>query len=193
MTVLRAFIAVDLSPEILAKLERITTDLRREIGDEAVRWVPSENIHLTLKFLGDVSLNNLTLLTDALRAEVAGHKRFGMSVGGLGAFPKASNARVIWVGVEAPDALVHIQRGLESQMARLGYEPEGRPFTAHLTLGRVSRNAHLEDIRKIGAVLGRVKVGFLGMTPVQAVHLYRSDLRPGGSIYTRIFTAPLAN
>ena len=77
-------------------------------------------------------------------------------------------------------------------MARLGYVPEERPFSPHLTLGRVARNASPEEIHRISDILGKTKVGFLGAFRVQSVHLYRSDLQPGGSIYTRLFTANLA-
>jgi 2'-5' RNA ligase len=99
---------------------------------------------------------------------------------------------VIWVGIEAPSELAALQHGLEAELARLGYAPEERPFSPHLTVGRVARNASLDDTRHISDVLGKSKVGFLGAFRVQAVHLYRSDLQPGGPIYTRLLTASLA-
>ena len=85
-----------------------------------------------------------------------------------------------------------LQHGVEAEMARLGYAPEERPFSPHLTLGRVVRNATSEEIGRISDVLGKSKVGFLGAFRVQSVHFYRSDLQPGGSVYTRLFTANLA-
>ncbi len=191
MRVVRAFIAVDLDAEVVARLAQVLDDLRREIGDHSVRWVPAENIHLTLKFLGDVSVNNLPLLQNALSAEAHKRSAFALSVGGLGAFPRESQPRVLWVGVEAPAVLMSLQRGIEVRMERLGYARERRTFEPHLTLGRVSRNADVHDIRRVARLLQEYKLGFLGVSEVKAVHLFRSDLRPGGAVYTRLFSAPL--
>jgi 2'-5' RNA ligase len=158
-----------------------------------VRWVPSENIHLTLKFLGDVSIANLDMLTKILGGIVSTHRSFEVSAGGLGAFPKIHQPRVIWIGLEVPPELMAIQHNLELETARLGYTREERPFSPHLTLGRVSRNASPAEIQAIAKVLGTTKVGFLGATRVKTVYLFRSDLNPGGATYTRIFSAPLAD
>jgi 2'-5' RNA ligase len=122
---------------------------------------------------------------------VVAHPEFQISVGGIGAYPKIRRPRVIWIGVEAPSELIHLQRSIEAQTARLGYAKDRRSFSPHLTLGRVSRNATPREVRQIGNVLAETKIGFLGVTPVKEVHLYRSDLKPGGAVYTRLFTTPL--
>lgn len=192
MLVIRAFIAIDLSAEVSEKLEQVSGLLQQRLKGVPVRWVPTGNIHLTLKFLGDVSLSNLEVLKRILLAEAGSHAGFEFSVGDLGAFPSPKRARVVWVGVEAPPILAALQRGIENEMARLGYEREERSFSPHLTLGRVGRNAAADDIRRIGEVLSAHKVGYLGATRVSEVHLYRSDLQPGGAVYTRLYTAPLA-
>ena len=192
MSVIRAFIAISLSPEIYQKLEQVLGALRKQLPGNAVRWVAANNIHLTIKFLGDVSLSSLELLTKALQSEASRHPPFDISVGELGVFPSLRRPHVVWVGVEAPPELAALQHGVEAEMARLGYAPEQRPFSPHLTLGRVGRNASSEETRQIGEVLGKHKVGFLGAFRVRTVYLYRSDLQPGGSIYTRLLTANLA-
>ena len=156
-----------------------------------VRWVPGENIHLTIKFLGDVSVANLEMLQKILQTEAKQHSCFEFSVGNLGAFPSISRPRVIWVGVEAPPELAALQRGIEVETARLGYAREKRSYSPHLTLGRVSRNADPENTRQIRTVLKNCTIGFLGAARVQEVHLYRSELQTGGAVYTRIFSAPL--
>jgi 2'-5' RNA ligase len=191
MSVIRAFIALELSAEIQKRLEGISAQLKERLEGAPVRWVPIENIHLTLKFLGDVSLANIDMLEKILIAVSSMHRAFEISAGGLGAFPKIQNPRVIWVGLEAPAELPSLQHAIDLETARLGYAREDRPFSPHLTLGRVSRNASAGDIRKIAEVLGGFKVGFLGVACVEAVHLFRSDLNPGGAVYTRLFTAPL--
>jgi 2'-5' RNA ligase len=192
MSVIRAFIAIEMSPEIRRRLDQVSDELKRRLKDIPVRWVPVENIHLTLKFLGDVSVANLEVLKKILQSEIAGHHPFEMSVGELGAFPSNRRPRVIWVKVQAPAELEAVQRGIETESTRLGYAREERAFSPHLTLGRVSRNASSRDIHRISEVLDSYKVGFLGATRVQTVHLFRSDLQPGGAVYTCLFTVPLS-
>lgn len=190
-SVIRAFIAIDLTSDIIARLEGVIQELQKRIDPSAVRWVPVHNIHLTLKFLGNVSVTNLEVLQKLLSAESRSHEPFEISVGDLGAFPSARRPRVIWTGIQAPPDLETLQRAIESETARLGYAPEERPFTPHLTLGRVSRNADSADARRISEVLDKLQVGFLGAMRVDTVHLYRSDLKPGGAVYTRLFTTHL--
>ncbi len=191
MSVIRAFVAIDLPVEILQHLEQVSVQLKKRLEGVPVRWVPVDNIHLTLKFLGDVSPANVDMLKKILQIEVDGHHAFEISVGGLGAYPSPHRPRVVWVGVEAPAELTAVQNGVESAMARLGYAREERPFSPHLTLGRVSRNAVGRDERLIGESIEAIKLGFLGVARVNEVHLYKSDLQPNGAVYTRLFTASL--
>ena len=192
MSVVRAFIAIDLSPEIHKRLDQVADELKNRLAGVPVRWVPVENVHLTLKFLGDVSLTNLEILKKILRSEANNHLPFEISIGQLGAFPSKRRPRVIWVGVEAPQELMDLQRAIESETTRLGYARDRREFSPHLTLGRISRNANSADLRQIGEVLKSYAVGFLGATRVKEVHLFRSDLQPGGAVYTSLLNAPLS-
>lgn len=191
MSVIRAFIAIDLSEEIYRRLEEVAQGLQERLAGIPIRWVPVRNVHVTLKFLGDVSITNLEVLKKLLETEAHNHVPFEISVGDLGAFPSERRPRVLWAGVEAPQELTALQRGIEAETARLGYAPEDRPFSPHLTLGRVGRNADSQDLHRVGEILKTFKVGFLGATRIQAVHLYRSDLQPGGAIYTQLYTALL--
>jgi 2'-5' RNA ligase len=189
MTVIRAFIALDIPKEIQDCLATISNQLKEQIGRVPIRWVAPQNVHLTLKFLGEVSLNNIEVLKESIKTEATGFQSMVFSVGGVGAYPKVRNPRVIWVGVEAPAEMIALQRGIDAQTTRIGYLPDRRPFSPHLTLGRVSRNAKTQEIRKVGDVLSGSKIGFLGVGRVNAVHLYRSDLKPDGPVYTKLFTA----
>jgi 2'-5' RNA ligase len=193
MSVIRAFIAIDLSPEIHHKLEEVLENYRAQLPKVSVRWVPVKNIHLTLKFLGDVSLSNINILTDMIQADVSNHHQFEISVGGSGAYPNIHQPRVIWVGVEAPQELSAIHNEIEATTARLGYAREERAFSPHLTLGRVSRNTTSQDVKAISQYLEKTRVGFLGATWIDKVHLYRSDLHPSGAVYTQIFSSSLKN
>ena len=134
---------------------------------------------------------NLNMLTEMIQKEISTHHQFDISVGGSGAFPNIRQPRVIWVGVEAPAELNTIQNGIEMATARLGYTREERAFSPHLTLGRVSRNATSLDVKAISKALESTRVGFLGATCIEKVHLYRSDLQPTGAIYTQIFSSSL--
>lgn len=191
MTVIRAFIAINLSPEITQSIDDVTRRLQERLPEIPIRWVPAQNIHLTIKFLGDVSISNLEVLKKILHAESNHHAPFEFSVGDLGAFPSINRPRVIWVGVEAPPELHNLQHGIETETTRLGYAREKRAYSPHLTLARVSRNATSADIGQIREVLKNCTIGFLGAARVQEVHLYRSELQPGGAVYTQLFSAPL--
>lgn len=191
MSVIRAFIAIDLTPDVRRQLDQVSAQLRQALPGTPVRWVPAANIHLTLKFLGDVSLSSLDMLKNMVQTEVAAHRPFDVSVGGLGAFPNPKHCRVVWIGIEAPAELNSLQHGIDASMATLGYSREERPFSAHLTLGRVSRNATSKDAHALAGVLESTRIGFLGMVTVESIHLFKSDLHPTGSVYTRLFSANL--
>lgn len=192
MSVIRSFIAIDLPKPIQDSLDNVSQDLQSRRKTTAVRWVPAKNIHLTLKFLGEVSSNNLEMLVKILYAEIGRHRCFEIKIGGLGAFPSIHRPRVIWIGVEAPPALHSLQHSIEAEAVRLGYAAEERAFSAHLTLGRVSHNASPEEVRQIGEVISELKVGQLGTAVVDKVRLFRSDLEPGGAVYTPLNTIPLS-
>jgi 2'-5' RNA ligase len=191
MEVIRAFIAVNLSPDVLDRIEQVASDLKKRMDTVPIRWVPADTIHLTLKFLGNVSTANLEILKDILGKVVATHHECDISVGGIGVYPKAHNPRVIWVGMKVPQELINLQHELEIETARLGYSREHRPFSPHLTFGRVSRNASADDVHVIAEILDNYKVGFLGATRLRTVYLFRSDLKPEGAEYTPIYSAAL--
>ena len=129
MSVIRAFIAIDLSSEIQHRLDEVVHNYKNQLASIPIRWVGASNIHLTLKFLGDVSISNLNMLTDMIQTEISGHHQFDISVGGSGAFPSIRQPRIIWVGVEAPAELTAIQNGIEATSGRLGYAHDERAFS----------------------------------------------------------------
>lgn len=191
--VIRTFIAVDLPPNVLDALEQISGQLQSKLPDTPVRWVYVEKMHLTLKFLGDISTENIGMVERILKSEAAKRHVMEIGVGGIGAFPKMRHPRVVWIGVEAPSELFDLRRGIEEGVARLGYNYDKYDFTPHLTLGRISRKASAADVRTVGDVLHGFQVGFLGVARIDAVHLYRSDLHPDGAKYTRLYSAYLTD
>jgi 2'-5' RNA ligase len=190
MSMLRAFIAVEIPAGIQQKIQQETAHLRKGIHS-LVRWVPAQNMHLTLKFLGDVSPNSVEFIKQMLRTEAENISCFDLHLAGIGAFPNLKRPRVLYVGIHAPAALDMLARGIESASRKLGYEPEERPFSAHLTLGRVRQNVNAAEQQQIRRAIEATQVDLLGTARVDSVHLYKSDLNPGGSVYTRLYSAPL--
>lgn len=191
MGLLRAFIASELPPALQDAVHNATAGLRETLRDGLIRWVPSHNVHLTLKFLGDVSPSSLDLIKQMLMAEASQFPAFAVQVEGLGCYPNLRRPRVLWVGLKAPTELSWLQRAIEAAAARLGYESEERDFSPHLTIGRVRQNVSSDDVHQIRTALEGCRIGLLGSARVDAVHLFKSELRPEGSIYTKLFSAPL--
>ena len=191
MSLLRAFIAVEIPSEIHQAIDTKTAQIQATLNPALVRWVPTSNIHLTLKFLGDISPANVEMLAQMLTVEVSQHQAFEIKFGGLGAFPNPKRPRVIWIGIQAPAGLESLQHGIEAAAATLGYPNEKRPFSPHLTIGRIKQNVGSAGMQKIRNALEETKVGSLGTAQVTSVHLFKSDLKPTGAVYTRLFTASL--
>jgi len=191
MTVLRAFIAIDLPDELKETLQQVSHTFQQHLSGLPVRWVPSINMHLSLKFLGDVSETNVETINEIIRTAANSYHAFEISIGGVGVFPNMHRPRVIWVGVEAPEEMISLQRRIETETTRMGYPSEDREYAPHLTLGRVSRNANAAEIKAVSKKLLNEKLGFLGAARVNQIHLFRSQLQPGGPKYTKLFSAAL--
>ncbi len=189
---LRSFIAVELPEGIQQAISLCTARLKAVLPGRLVRWVAPQNIHLTLQFLGEVSPADLDRLADALQAETASHAGFEGQVSGLGIFPDRYRPRVLWVGMQAPDDLPTLQRGVQAVTTRLGFPADRHAFSPHLTIGRVNQDAERAEIPKIQPALQKADPGLLGSFIVESIHIFKSDLRPSGPIYTRLHTLPLS-
>ena len=191
MDTIRSFIAVELSSELLARLGDLQARMRGDLPSGLVRWVRPGGIHLTLKFLGDVPAKESKAIAEAVRTACAPHPPFSFSVGGMGCFPNSRRPRVVWVGVEeSSGTLARLQRDAERALKPLGFPAEKRAFSPHLTLGRV-KGRDQSAIQALGEYVDRasVKVGHMQVT---SVHLMRSELLPGGAVYTELAVAPLS-
>jgi len=185
MSTIRAFIAVPLSQAILDRISRIQRRLQDRVPPRSVRWVRTSGIHLTLKFLGDVSTDKIPVLESALQtiADIAPGCTF--TVNGLGCFPNSNRPRVIWVGIEEPSGrLAALQDAVEETTVPFGFEREDRGFKPHLTVGRLSRRASRADVASVGALVARTEVGTLGEAVADRFILIQSVLKPSGAEYT---------
>jgi len=192
MGVLRAFIAIEFSGRVCEAIQKQTSRLRQTLGDDLVRWVSASNMHLTLKFLGDTTSSYLDFLKQLLIHEADAHPQFDLQLGGLGAFPTPRRPRLLWIGIHAPADLVSLQKGIEAGAVRLGYEQEERAFSPHLTIGRVRQNINPPELQKVRTALDTIQLGNISVVRVDSIHLFKSDLHPGGSIYTKLFSVPLS-
>ena len=186
MQKVRIFIAVSLPEEIHDNLSTISEQLKKRLGEGVVRWVRPANIHLTLRFLGEIPAEDLAQLKAGLEEPVAQQATFPLTVHKIGVFPNLHRPRVIWVGLKDSKALVALHNSVETGMRKLGYDSEERPFSAHLTLGRINQTASMQQTMHCGEVISGCTVGELGSFIVKSVDIYRSELNAGGSIYTRL-------
>lgn len=180
---IRAFIAVKISQEIQDKLAGIQDKLKQ--ADAQVSWVNPDNIHLTLKFLGDIQETQIPAILEAMTASAKMVSPFSMQIGYAGAFPNLSFPRVIWIGVtdDEQGSLKALEADLSPRLETLGFQEEGGRFQPHLTLGRVRSQKKKSTLFR--AIEGIVNI-WVGVTPVDALYLIRSELRSTGSEYTEI-------
>jgi 2'-5' RNA ligase len=177
---MRAFVAVDLEPAVRAEIAAATETLCGAGGD--VRWVSTENLHVTLKFLGSVAEKRLGAVRAALERVVAVAAPFELTVRGFGTFPSAARARVIWVGLVAEGLRALAQR-VDDEIGAQGFPRETRPFAPHVTIGRVRSP---RGWSRVAAALTPYGDKVFGRSDVTDVVLYRSDLHPQGARYTAL-------
>ncbi len=188
---LRLFIALELPAAVIETLGGLSARLREQTPRGGVRWVRPAGIHLTLKFLGEVKPERVTEIQNALAQAVAGRAPLALELNGCGVFPNAVAPRVVWVGLAGEVAQLRaLQSAVERGAAELGYPPEARGFTPHLTLGRVTEHLRPAERPQLSQAL---KALTFAPQPFSAerVSLIRSDLRPTGAVYTALFTARL--
>ena len=177
---IRSFLAIELPKPILRKIEEVQGDLRLTHAD--VRWVSPEKIHLTLKFFGNIEESRIDSIFKSIEEPVRSTPPCSLKVRGVGAFPSMKSPRVIWLGlVNGSESLTSLQKRIETQLEKVGFQPEDRSFHPHLTLGR------MRSSRGKGDLVGRIekhKEEEFGDLRVERVVLFKSDLRPSGPIYT---------
>lgn len=191
MEQIRSFIAIELNEEVKQKLRQIQGILKIP-GSDCVKWVEPENIHLTLKFLGNVLAANIQYIIEVLRAVAEEVTPFTLEINNPGAFPNLTRVQTIWVGVAGDiKTLHHLQSKLENSLKKLGYPPENRNFTPHLTLGRVRDEATLLFRQNLGKVISGTIIESKLTIQVETLSLMRSQLTRSGPIYSRLSSVEL--
>ncbi|MBI3604077.1 MAG: RNA 2',3'-cyclic phosphodiesterase [Nitrospirae bacterium] len=198
---IRTFVAVELPADLKRAIEQLQEQLKRkllrELPSEArLQWVRPEAIHLTLKFLSEIEEPRVDEIRQVLAQRIGAVQEFFAEAGGLGVFPDLQAPRVLWLGLsnlsDQPNALVHLAGEVESGLETLGFPREPRPFNPHLTLARIK-----ERSREVGRALAGSGVmamaSRLGSLPVTTVSLMKSELRPSGAVYTKLWDLSLGS
>jgi len=189
---IRTFIAIELNDALHHALGEVQHRLQREPAARLIRWVAPSSIHITLKFLGDVEANQLPALHDALVKACEDTPPFVLTLAGLGAFPNTKRPNNLWVGATGHvEVAAQLAQKIDAACTALGFPRETRPFTTHLTLGRVKKDVSPSERASIGAMVEAMRVNALGDLRVDHVSVMKSELRPRGSVYTRLYAIEL--
>ncbi len=186
----RLFVAVELDGHVREALDQLQHELQRH-GLRGLRWVRPEGIHLTLKFLGETPRDKVPVIVQALSGSTGGVKPHALALGKLGTFSSRSAPRVLWVDLEGDlGPLERLQQQVEGALVPLGYPPEGRRFSPHLTLARIRP----EEARSVAGPLAQAVAAVASPNArieVKELSLMLSKLGPGGAVYTQLEAFPL--
>ncbi len=200
---IRAFLAIELSEDLREHIAQVQQDLKQRLvreGSKGVRisWVQPGSIHLTIKFLGEIDEQIVDPLCEALSSPMKAHQCMQIPIERLGVFPHPQQPRVLWVGPsdswergEVAKRLAALHGAVESCCQSFGLAPEGRPLSPHLTLARIKAGDRqlAQTLSKLGVMDRPLTLGPLG---VGSIVLMKSELRPTGSLYTRLWEGLLA-
>jgi 2'-5' RNA ligase len=187
----RSFIAIELPPELKAELAAL--EERLKAGRHSfVKWVDPDSVHLTLKFLGSVPVDTIPSIVEAITRACQPWPPFSLQIGGTGVFPNWQRPQVFWVGIGGEiGRLTALHRELESARSPLGFPPESRAFSPHLTLGRLRDRASAEDRRRFGQWAQSVQFEAQAPFQVDGMRLMKSQLTPEGPVYGLLASAYL--
>jgi 2'-5' RNA ligase len=186
MEQIRSFIAIELPDELKTGLVRLQTRLKTG-QHSAVKWVDPSSIHLTLKFLGNIAADKISGITEAMETATEKIPPFHLEVRELGVFPSLRRVQVVWVGVSGDLAMLRqLHQRIESNLIPLGFTPESRPFTPHLTLARVREQIPPGEVQSFGQLIASTRFETTYGFKVDAIKLMRSQLTREGAIYSQI-------
>ena len=195
---IRTFLAVELSDALRTNLARLQLDLKQRLSRELPRnvrmsWIQPVSIHLTIKFLGDIDEQLVSPMQETMGQAIAGHPRLQIPLERLGGFPRLQQPRVLWVGPsdeweqgEESRRLTSVHRAIEECCCSFDLAPENRPLSPHLTIARIKEGGYSmgEVLAKSGVMNRPLSLSSLA---VDSIVLMRSELKPTGSVYTKLW------
>jgi 2'-5' RNA ligase len=187
----RVFIALKLPPPLKKSLADVRH--RLPVGPaRAIRWIPPDGIHLTLRFLGDIDPDRVPTIAAGVSAAAGQTGRFWLELGEPGTFPPAGAPRVFWIGLSGErQRLAGLHGRVEGALAAIGFEPDRRPFHPHLTVGRIGARTRTRDALDARSAFLRLSVEPRPRFDVTAVAVWQSHLREDGAVYEQLASAPL--
>ncbi|HEY6804488.1 MAG TPA: RNA 2',3'-cyclic phosphodiesterase [Pyrinomonadaceae bacterium] len=186
----RTFAAIELPGNIRDRIQQHINELKSKVPESHPSWTQVDNIHLTIKFFGNVETNKIADITEAATRVSKNFTRFKIAVGGTGAFPKPGQPRVLWIGIEdLENKLAELQRSFENECAMAGFTKEDRDFRPHLTIARIRKPEGARGLAEVNNELG-----FEAMElTVNELVVFRSELSSQGSKYTALSRHPLSD
>ena len=180
---LRSFLAIEIPPSIQGAISSQIESIKRNFPKPAIRWVTTGNIHLTLKFLGEASPRSLDQIASSVESEINQIKPFSIPFSEAGVFPNARKPRIIWIGLNNSKELDSIHKLIESVTISLGFQREERPFSPHITLGRVNDFFPATELGKLLTEIRSIDISLIENLEVKSVTIFKSDLQPKGPVY----------
>ncbi|MBF0337103.1 MAG: RNA 2',3'-cyclic phosphodiesterase [Nitrospirae bacterium] len=182
----RAFIAINIAEPVQLEIDAAIAPLRQDYRD--VKWVRRENLHLTLKFLGDIDQGQVRRVEAALEGVCTLHRSFSIALRSVGGFPTLTRPKVLWIGVENDSAMRGLHRDIDARLSDAGFAREDKPWAAHLTIGRLRDGGNAIGLME---KLTSLKTQDFGLSPVSTIDFMSSELKPGGPIYSVMRKFPL--
>jgi 2'-5' RNA ligase len=192
MKTIRTFIAIELSEEVRQVVSSVLLRYQGLIPSGWVKWVPTKNLHLTLKFLGDTPITTIPSIQEQMDKLVATMLTFQFTAAAAGMFPSARKPRAIWIGLDNKQTLTGLSKNLDDVLALLAIAREEKPFSPHLTIGRVYNGLSDDQLSKLGEIILRNQPGEIGKVLVDHISLIKSDLLPTGSVYSVLHRSNLS-
>ncbi|MBI4458876.1 MAG: RNA 2',3'-cyclic phosphodiesterase [Acidobacteria bacterium] len=184
---MRAFVAIDIPEDVRRRIADLLQALR-PVTDR-VRWTRPEGLHITLKFIGELAPEQVESVQAQL-ASVGLHAPLSLQVRGIGYFPNERSPRVIWLGISSGPELAELAGQMEGSLEAIGIPRENRPFSSHLTLGRLRTPGKILAVKE---TLRRCEPLEFGSFTANEFYLYESRLSPAGSIYRRLAHFPISS
>ena len=177
----RTFIAIELPADVRARVAQHIACLRHELPDVRASWSREDNLHLTLKFLGNVSVADIPKVSDAVERSTKSVSPFELTFSDCGSFPQHGRPSVLWIGTQA-SGLQGLYVAIENELAEGGFPRESRPFRAHLTIARLRQSQGARQLAELHKSLGFAPIEF----DVSEVVVFKSELLNDGSKHTAI-------
>ncbi|MBI5184852.1 MAG: RNA 2',3'-cyclic phosphodiesterase [Nitrospinae bacterium] len=188
MSIVRAFIAISLPPHV----QELGVQVRERFREceASISWVQPQNVHLTIKFLGNVEEEKIGPIGKALEKAIGGARAFSMNINEVGVFPNIKFPRVIWMGVDEPTrTLINLENRISAEMETLGFPKEEKKFTPHITLGRIKSH---KGKNKLMEIIQSQRMLYCDEALVEDVKLYKSELKPTGAVHSVLASFSLA-